>query len=349
MIYHGETRTFGVTTTAHTPMYAEVGLARSTDNGVTWSREGAIISGTDPKPSKVPKSDVNGVPEPSAIISGNYIYSFYPYFPTAGDSDAGPSTIQVARALVSGDGTPGTWTKYYNGSFGTEPGLGGFGSQIVPAVGASVGARQPWVAWSTYLQAYVLVFVNRVGWFFSTSSDLVTWSLPAEFYSPTDSLFTRGKPNADNLILVTPGNPGQVIGQRVYVLYANTPSFGFGGGTDTLSVSHELWMRPFAFDAVPTGVEATGLPVPLAFELEQNFPNPFNPATTIHYDLPRAATVRLTVFSVLGQRVALLVAGEQKAGHHEVKFDAGGMASGVYLYRLEAGDFVGAKKMLLVK
>ncbi len=353
VIYHGETRTFGSTTNAHTPMFAEVGLARSTDNGISWSREGAIISGSDPKPSVDPTSDVNGTPEPGAVVAGNFIYTFYPYFPTAGDSDAGPSTIQVARASVDSDGAPGTWTKFYDTSFGAQPGLGGYGSQVVPAVGPSVGARQPWVAYSEYLRAYVLVFVTRFGWFFSTSTDLVTWALPKQFFFPTDTLFTPGKENDENVVLVTPGNPPQVIGQSGYVLYASTPSFGFGTGS---SVSHELWMRPFSFDAPVTAIEGGPIAAPSSTKLEQNYPNPFNPSTTIQYTIEGTrgqglgvSDVRLSIYDVLGREVARLVNARQAPGTYEVKFDGSQLASGVYFCHMTVGSFTQVRRMILAK
>ena len=80
--------------------------------------------------------------------------------------------------------------------------------------------------------------------------------------------------------------------------------------------------------------------VPETFELSQNYPNPFNPSTTIRYGLPSRSHVTLTVFNTLGQQVATLVQGEQEAGFHESVFDASGLASGVYLYRLTAGSYV---------
>jgi photosystem II stability/assembly factor-like uncharacterized protein len=88
---------------------------------------------------------------------------------------------------------------------------------------------------------------------------------------------------------------------------------------------------------------------PLVFSLEQNYPNPFNPGTSIRYSLPQRAHVELVVFNTLGQRVAMLVREEQEPGHHEVPFEASGLASGVYLYRLTAGDFVHTKKLLLLR
>jgi hypothetical protein len=88
---------------------------------------------------------------------------------------------------------------------------------------------------------------------------------------------------------------------------------------------------------------------PAAFALEQNHPNPFNPSTTIRYALPHREHVTLTVFNTLGQQVATLVCDEVGAGYHEVQFDAHGLASGVYFYRLTAGNFVDTKKLLLVR
>ncbi|MFA6108568.1 MAG: FlgD immunoglobulin-like domain containing protein [Candidatus Latescibacterota bacterium] len=94
--------------------------------------------------------------------------------------------------------------------------------------------------------------------------------------------------------------------------------------------------------------------VPTTFALHANYPNPFNPATTIAYQLPQAAPVRLEVFDVLGQRVRILVSGMQPAGYHRVTWDSrdgAGQAvgAGVYLYRLQAGDFVEVRKLLLLK
>jgi hypothetical protein len=95
---------------------------------------------------------------------------------------------------------------------------------------------------------------------------------------------------------------------------------------------------------------AAGTPAhPSEFSLAQNFPNPFNPSTTIRYGLPQRATVQLKVYNALGQQVATLVQGEQGAGYHEVTFEASGLSSGVYLYRMQAGTFVGVKRLLLVR
>ena len=96
-----------------------------------------------------------------------------------------------------------------------------------------------------------------------------------------------------------------------------------------------------------TGV--TEKELPKEFGLNQNYPNPFNPSTTIRYALPQRAAVQLTVFNTLGQLVGQLVNSEMEAGYHEVRFDASRLSSGVYFYRLEAGDFVQTRTLLLLK
>ncbi|MCX6639714.1 MAG: M14 family zinc carboxypeptidase [bacterium] len=89
--------------------------------------------------------------------------------------------------------------------------------------------------------------------------------------------------------------------------------------------------------------------VPSEYSLGQNYPNPFNPLTSISFSLPQAELVKLTVFDVMGREVATLVNGMREAGLHSVTFDASTLASGVYLYKLQAGDFTATNKMVLLK
>jgi hypothetical protein len=89
--------------------------------------------------------------------------------------------------------------------------------------------------------------------------------------------------------------------------------------------------------------------LPREYDLAQNFPNPFNPSTVIRYAIPVKSHVLLTVHNLLGQVVSTIVNGEQEAGFHEVKFEALSLASGVYLYRLEAGKFVQTRKLTLIR
>jgi serine protease AprX len=88
---------------------------------------------------------------------------------------------------------------------------------------------------------------------------------------------------------------------------------------------------------------------PLSFALDQNYPNPFNPTTTIRFTLPQTAQVRLTVYDVTGREVARLVEGTLEAGTHTASWEAMNAASGLYLYRIDAGSFTSTRQMMLVK
>ncbi len=99
---------------------------------------------------------------------------------------------------------------------------------------------------------------------------------------------------------------------------------------------------------VPTNVEEENA-LPVVFALKQNYPNPFNPTTTISFALPKASDVQLSVYNILGQKVAELVNRKMVAGNHTVQFKATNLSSGVYIYRIKAGKFVSIKKMMLLK
>jgi hypothetical protein len=97
-----------------------------------------------------------------------------------------------------------------------------------------------------------------------------------------------------------------------------------------------------------TAVNVQPSPLPRVFSLQQNYPNPFNPSTTISYSLPKAALVSLRIFNTLGEEVAVLVDERKEAGYHEVTWNAN-VPSGIYFYRLRAGEYVETKKMVLLK
>jgi hypothetical protein len=100
-------------------------------------------------------------------------------------------------------------------------------------------------------------------------------------------------------------------------------------------------------DTVTVGVRDER--VPKSFTLYQSYPNPFNPSTTIDYDITAEIFVSLKIYNVLGQEVGTLVHQQQRAGSYSVTFDASHLPSGVYFYRLEAGSYTNMKKMVLIR
>ena len=103
------------------------------------------------------------------------------------------------------------------------------------------------------------------------------------------------------------------------------------------------------WNSAASRIEQISADVPKTFLLEQNYPNPFNPSTTIRYQLPVASEVKLEVYDVLGKKIATLVNERQSAGSYQVVWNASGLSSGTYFYRLQAGTFVETKKMIMVK
>jgi hypothetical protein len=129
-------------------------------------------------------------------------------------------------------------------------------------------------------------------------------------------------------------------------------------GVDTLAISSGYDLATNTFTPIYRTVTFTNSSdvsnevvagLPEKFDLKPNYPNPFNPSTQIAFDLPESADVRLTVFDVLGRQVVTLINQPMKAGTHTVSFDAQRLASGVYIYRLEAGSFTMNRNMMLIK
>ncbi|MEO8665353.1 MAG: T9SS type A sorting domain-containing protein, partial [Ignavibacteria bacterium] len=98
-----------------------------------------------------------------------------------------------------------------------------------------------------------------------------------------------------------------------------------------------------------TGIAVTSEFTPKIFSLEQNYPNPFNPVTIINYELKVANFVSLSVYDVLGNKVRNLLSEKQKPGRYSVNFNASDLPSGIYYYKLKAGNFEKVRKLMLLK
>lgn len=120
--------------------------------------------------------------------------------------------------------------------------------------------------------------------------------------------------------------------------------------TNTIATELTLYSRAINVTvSVAVSIEEQFRNVPEIFSLNQNYPNPFNPNTTISYQLPQQSKVELAIYNMAGQKVTSLVSEQQSAGSYQYKWDAGHLVSGVYFYRITAGDFVKVKKLLLLK
>ena len=121
-------------------------------------------------------------------------------------------------------------------------------------------------------------------------------------------------------------------------------------------MNHLYWYEPADLAGFSIGInletevaEGNTKAIPSKYMLHQNYPNPFNPKTVISYQLPVASDITLSIYSITGQKVATLVSEIQTPGNHKYEWDASNMASGVYYYRLTADNFVGMKKLILLK
>jgi uncharacterized protein YfaQ (DUF2300 family) len=173
-----------------------------------------------------------------------------------------------------------------------------------------------------------------VGGFF-TSAGGVSANYVARFNTQTNTWSALGTGSQNGVS--GPVFALAVVGNEVFV----GGDFTSAGGVSANSVAR--------WNSGTSRVEQLSSTAPKTFLLEQNYPNPFNPSTTIRYQLPVASEVKLEVYDVLGKKVATLVSERQAAGYYQYVWNANGLTSGVYFYRLQAGTFTQTKKMILVK
>ena len=133
-------------------------------------------------------------------------------------------------------------------------------------------------------------------------------------------------------------------GANVTTVFYEPWKGNLAAGTDAGNLT-VLSVGAYATDVEPS--DAAEVPVTMA--LRQNYPNPFNPTTSITFELPEASPVRLAVYDLLGREVQVLADGRMTAGRHEVRFEAGALPSGTYLYRLETATGAVSRAMSLLK
>ncbi len=149
-----------------------------------------------------------------------------------------------------------------------------------------------------------------------------------------------------------PGSYGTWLGDGAATGSLRFDSYQLAYLPDASAESGQIWfdeLRLVKKSSAPLAIGSETAGIPEQFQLYQNFPNPFNPRTTIAYDLPSAGEVQLVIYDMLGREVQTLVKGKKAAGHYEVEFDAQHLPSGIYIYRLAFNKQSLAKRLLLVK
>jgi hypothetical protein len=149
---------------------------------------------------------------------------------------------------------------------------------------------------------------------------------------------------------------GNVYGSSAnYKLCGSVAQSVTGRDSSTTYRSYVGFWNPWVREMTPVEWEdESHVQLPTEFDLRQNYPNPFNPQTMIEYALPKSAHVTIEIYNLLGQKVNVLVDEDQRAGRYQVDWDGkdkdgGELASGIYFYRIQAGDFVKCKKMIMLK
>ncbi len=180
-----------------------------------------------------------------------------------------------------------------------------------------------------------------------TSVDLRSYSISTD--NPFAVGFVIGTDPGTPGVMVTDYTPSQGPYHSFTYLQASdgvsTPNWYYIGRSDTTEIY--LIHAYVGLNSV-SGVKTVEL-TPSNFSLSQNYPNPFNPSTTIRFTIPKEEKVVVKVYNQLGQQVALLTNQAYQKGQHELKFDALNLSSGIYYYRIEAGDFIQTRKMVLLK
>jgi photosystem II stability/assembly factor-like uncharacterized protein len=173
-----------------------------------------------------------------------------------------------------------------------------------------------------------------------------------EFYLGIDNATTGGVYRSTNAGLTwSVFNGGSVLtnyATRSFT-FRTSPDSTLYTGVGSTAIINPPGMGIYEFTFTPVGINDPNSQLPNTFNLEQNYPNPFNPSTVISYSVPSQSFVTIKVYDLSGSEVKTLVSETRAAGNHQVTFTGDGLSSGVYLYKLSAGNYTETKKMILIK
>jgi hypothetical protein len=216
----------------------------------------------------------------------------------------------------------------------------------------------------------MIIFVYKVGSPLNSAAEIQQakqWTLvgtvtPVEFTSFTGSV------DNGNILLTwstatEENNSGFMVERSTDGISYTESGFVKGNGTTTEKQNYSFTDKPGAngiyyyrlrqqdYDGKVNYSEVITmkLDIPADFNLAQNYPNPFNPSTTISFSVPVESFVTLSVYDLMGQEIVSLVKEVRQAGNYEINFDAAGLSSGTYIYKITAGNFIKSKKLMVLK
>jgi hypothetical protein len=265
--------------------------------------------------------------------------------------------ITVADCLCNGQaaqaGEPGTWRAFLSGTTRNV-------RELIPdhlATGIEVGTIDGWPLYDNWTDMF-----TGLAWFHGTYIYTFNRTKVDEFLVSPNWYDARGWHGSNTDGTYRPGYNCQE--------WTSDSEFDQGACGELDQIWNSEWLSDFTCAChrtlavvcilvdlnTPTDVndDANNRILPDQFKLSQNYPNPFNPSTTIKFNLSRASDVKLEIFNIMGQKVAALVDDRKVAGEHSIRWDGKDdtgykVASGIYFYRINAGDYVETKKMLLLK
>ena len=263
---------------------------------------------------------------------------------------------------TGGYGATWTWTVFENGGnpsleIVTNPNTGGINSSATVAKFTALQAGQPWAGCESLHGSDIGTFSLD-----ATNSTLkimvyktVISDVGLKFVIPTSG--SLGEIKVANTVTNAweeltfdfsshIGLPEAISIDQIVVF----PDFNLGGRTQ----DNIIYFDNISFYSNSVGVDNRNETFPHGFALEQNFPNPFNPSTTIRYELPEDGLVNITIYDITGRHISTLVSSHQNAGYKSIQWNATNnhgepVSAGVYLYKIQAGEFLQTKKMVLLK
>ncbi|MCI0707265.1 MAG: T9SS type A sorting domain-containing protein [Ignavibacteriae bacterium] len=300
------------------------------------------LQGTD-FAGRIAEQDGGTTPEDGTPFAIPLIYNATYIGPGAAATPQGDG----AQALIFRDNAGG---KYYNSIITDYNGQGGGAAVTVEDLVSGADSRER-------LEMGDLVLNNNIWWGFgagAADTNLVPQSFVRTHFNANNNQIIDPELRSisrtgDNGLDPRPDPAGPAASGAVApgdAFFTNVSYYG------AFSPSGPVWIggwTAISSYSIVTGIEEISNTAPTSYMLEQNYPNPFNPSTVITYSLLKSGNVSLKVYDILGREVATLVDGHQNAGSYRVQFDASGLSTGMYLYRISAGDFHEVRKMTLTK